>query len=278
MKYSDIQIDTQRAGSAQAGSAGERKMQVIGFVTTLVLHISLVSAVIYGAYYAQDSNEADAAEAMEFQNVELLALGEEKPPNQLPRLSNPAPPEVKEEAVNLAKPEEKPPPEDKPEEKPEEKPQKQDSRRNKLLEDLDDLNNPNRPSNEVVPEGSEQGVAAGTVSDAAMANMMNTYQALLLEALAKYWRVPSTLGDDEINALAGKVAVYVRLSESGHVVTFRFLKKSDNAQFDASIERLMRRFEVQGGRKLPIPEAKEVRESVLRQGLNLRNWKAVTGN
>lgn len=250
-------------------------MQVVGFLTTFVLHASLVGGVIYGTYSVQEE-QVDAPVMMEFQNVELLALGEEKPPNQLPRVANPAPPEAKEKAINVAKPVEELPKE-KPEEKPDAKPPKKDSRRNKLLDDLQELNNPNRPSNEDVPEGSEDGVAAGTVSDAAMANMMNTYQVQLLEALAKYWRVPSTLSPDEINALAGKVAVYVRLSDSGHIVSFRFTTKSDNSQFDASIERLMRGFEVSGGRKLPIPDVPDVRTVVLREGLNLRNWKAVTG-
>src|SRR5690554_1370553 len=259
------------------GRSADRKMQVIGFLTTFVLHATLVGAVIYGAY-SSESDHVDAPVMMEFQDVQLLALGEEKPPNQLPRIANPALPKVQEDVVNLAKPAEEPPPQKTPEDKPEVKPpQKEESRRNKLLDDLQDLNNPHRPSNEEVPEGSPDGVAAGTVSDAAMANMMNTYQAQLLDTLAKYWRVPSTLSPDEINALAGKVAVYVRLSESGHIVSFRFTAKSDNAQFDASIERLMSRFEVSGGRKLPIPDATEVRELVLREGLNLRNWKAVTG-
>ncbi|TDP63713.1 outer membrane biosynthesis protein TonB [Bradymonas sediminis] len=251
-------------------------MQVIGFLTTFALHATIVGGIIYGAYATPEEDAVDAPVMMEFQNVELLALGEKKPPNQLPRVANPAPPEVKEKSVNLAKPAEEPPP--KVEEKqPEAKPQKQESRRNKLLDDLQELNNPNRPTNDEVPEGSADGVASGTVSDAAMANMMNTYQVRLLEALGKYWRVPSTLTHEEINALAGKVAVYVRLSEGGHIVSFRFTTKSDNAQFDASIERLLRRFEVSGGRKLPMPEAPEVRDAVLRQGLNLRNWKAVTG-
>lgn len=252
-------------------------MQAIGFLTTFVLHATLVGAVIYGSYSAQQE-DVEAPLMMEFQDVQLLALGEEKPPNQLPRIANPAPPEVKEDVVNIAKPADTPPAEKPPEVKPEVKPpQKEDARRNKLLDDLQDLNNPHRPSNQEVPEGSPDGVASGTVSDAAMANMMNTYQAQLLDTLAKYWRVPSTLSPDEINALAGKVSVYVRLSDSGHIVSFRFTAKSDNAQFDASIERLMSRFEVSGGRKLPIPDAPEVRELVLREGLNLRNWKAVTG-
>lgn len=274
MNYSNNQMGGGR--KTRTTDTDERKMQVIGFLTTFMLHASLVGGVIYGAY-ASPGEEVEAPAMMEFQNVELLALGEEKPPNQLPRVANPAPPEVKEKAINVAKPAEEPPPKKEPEEKTKAKPQKQESRRNKLLDDLQDLHNPNRPSNEDVPEGSEDGVAAGTVSDAAMANMMNTYQVHLLETLAKYWRIPSTLSSDEINALAGKVSVYVRLSDSGHIVSFRFTTKSENPQFDASIERLMRGFEVKGGRKLPIPDAPEVRNVVLHEGLNLRNWKAVTG-
>lgn len=270
--------DSRAAAGGPGGRDPQRGLKLVGIVTSLLLHGAIAGGMVLSAIYA-GQERAPQPELLEFQNVELLALGEEKPAAQLPRIANPEPPEVEEEAVNLAKPRdpepEETPPEPKKEPKPQPEAQPRDSRRNKLLDQLEDLHNPNRPSNDNIPEGSADGVAGGTASDAAMANMMNTYQAQLLQALLKYWSVPTTLSDSEINALAGTVAVYVRLSDSGHVVSSRFVTKSGNEQFDSSIERLLRRFEVRGGRKLPMPDDAQVRELVVREGLNLTNWKAI---
>lgn len=255
-----------------------RVLMIVGIVTSILLHGSIVGVIVWGTMHGgEDIQQEIEPKMLEFEDVELLALGEEKPPNQLPRMANPAPPEVKEDAVNLAKPEEKPP-EKKPEEKkPEEKPQPKPDKRKALLEGLEDLHNPNRPTNTDTPEGSDKGVAQGTITDAAMANLMGTYQAKLLETLGKYWQIPKTLSDAEINQLAGTVTVYVRLGVSGHVVSYRFTSSSANEQFNASIDRLMRRFEVSGGRKLPVPDNPQVRALVLKEGLILKNWKAITG-
>ncbi|QDG54304.1 TonB C-terminal domain-containing protein [Persicimonas caeni] len=277
MRDLNTQIDPGRRGPYEAREPNQ-VMMIVGIITSILLHGSLVGMIVWGTMRGgEDIQEEIEPKMLEFENVELLALGEKKPPNQLPRMANPAPPEVKEDAVNLAKPKEKPP-EQKPEEKEEEKPpQEKPDKRKELLKGLENLHNPNRPINTDVPEGSEQGVAQGTITDAAMANLMGTYQAKLLEVLGKYWSIPSTLSDAEINELAGTVAVYVRLSDSGHVVSYRFRSRSANDQFNASIDRLMRRFQVSGGRKLPVPNNPEVRKLVLKEGLNLKNWKAITG-
>lgn len=256
---------------------GGRGLMVVGVLTSVLLHATIVAGVVLSALFGGREDAVAPPPMLEFESVELLALGEEKPPNQLPRIANPAPPKVEEKAINLAKPEQPKPPEEKPVEPKVDKtpPPDTQSRRNKLLEGLEELNNPNRPSNDEVPEGSAQGVAGGTQSDAALANMMNTYQAHLLQALRKYWRVPSTLSDAEIKALAGTVSVYVRLSESGHVVTFRFVTQSANEQFNDSIARVLRQFEVSTGRQLPMPDDPQVRALVVREGLNMRNWNAL---
>lgn len=256
---------------------GGRGLMVMGVLTSVVLHATIVAGIVLSALLAGRDDGPAPPPMLEFESVELLALGEEKPPNQLPRIANPAPPKVEEKAINLAKPEQPTPAQEKPVEQKVEKTPPPDTRarRNKLLDGLEDLNNPNRPSNDEIPEGSAQGVAGGTQSDAALANMMNTYQAHLLQALRKYWRVPSTLSDAEIKALAGTVSVYVRLSESGHVVTFRFVTQSPNEQFNDSIARLLRHFEVSSGRQLPMPDDPQVRSLVVREGLNMRNWNAI---
>lgn len=277
MRKLDTEIQAGRR-IPRGGREPNRLLMVVGIVTSVLLHGGIVALIVWSALLRGEPEPEDP-EMLEFEDVELLALGEEKPPNQLPRMANPAPPEVKEDAVNLAQPKDEPEPKKQPEKK-EEKPQKPPEKKpdkSELLKKLSALHNPNRPTNTDVPEGSEQGVAGGTVTDAAMANMMNTYQAKLLQALGKYWQVPTTLEDAEIKKLAGTVVVYVRLSESGKVVDYRFRAKSDNDQFNASIDRLMRRFSVSGGHQLPMPSEPKLRELVRQKGLNLRNWKAITG-
>ena len=69
------------------------------------------------------------------------------------------------------------------------------------------------------------------------------------------------------------MAVYIRLSDKGYVVSYSFKKKSGNDQFDASIERVIKKFQVLGGgKKLPLPENPEIQQIVLKKGLNLKEW------
>jgi outer membrane biosynthesis protein TonB len=249
---------------------------ILGIATSIFLHAAIAGLMIWGTMRGgEDIKDEIEPKMLKFEDVELLALGEEKPPNQLPRLANPAPPDVKEDAINLAEPEEKPPEPEKKEEPPEEKPNP-DERKKRMLDDLSDLHNPNRPSNTDIPEGSEAGVAAGTMSDAAMANMMKTYGAKLMAAIVKYWEIPSTVDDAELKTLAGKVVVQVRLNGDGHITGYNFLAKSGNQSFDSSVERVLRKF--QGGRSVPLPDDPNVRKAVLGQGLDLRNWDALGGS
>jgi hypothetical protein len=143
-----------------------------------------------------------------------------------------------------------------------------------MLEQLSDLHDPSRPTTDALPAGREDGVRGGTISDAAMANLMGTYQAKLLAELTRGWVMPTTISDDEIKRLSGQAAVYVRLSPEGHIVSYTWRKRSENDQFNDSIDRLLKRYQVAfGGQKLPLPDNDEVREAVIKQGLNLRNWE-----
>jgi outer membrane biosynthesis protein TonB len=245
---------------------------VVGALVALAMHGFLVGVVYVFTYMGQQNIEKEIEPKMlKFDDVQLLALGEEKPEEALPRIANPEPAVKPPEEVNLAQPDEPVVELEKPEPKEEVKEDK-DAREQKMLDALSALHNPNRPTNDELPEGSSEGVVGGTVSDAALANLMGTYQAKLLAEIAKVWQIPSTLTDDEIKELSGQVAVYVRLSDDGYVVSYNFERSSSNEQFNGSIERVLRRFQVSGGRKLPLPDNEEIRQMVLREGLNLVNW------
>ncbi len=241
---------------------------VAGVLCTIGLHGVLMGLVIFATLRTHAAIDAHLEpKLLQFEDVELLALGEEKPPQALPRIANPPPPEVKPDVVDptpndtpvLQKPEVKPEP---PPETPEE------VRRKKMQDALSALHDPNRPVNEDTPAGSEAGVVGGTVSDAALAHLMNTYTARLIQALRERREAPSSLSEEEIAALDRKVAIYVRLSSEGHILSYQWVKRSGNDLYDDSLELTLKRFMLQyGGRTLPLPEQPEVREQVLLQGL-----------
>lgn len=274
-------------------------------MTTALLHGLLAGAIVLAGVLGDEGSGDDAYLDIVFDQVELLALGDEKAPQELPRIANPEPAPAVEEPEPLDAPppepvEEPPPVVEEPVPDPsvpteaelerqrqeerererkrreEEARAEQEARQRRMNEALNALHNPNRPTNDDLAAGSRDGVAGGTVSDAALANMMGTYQARLLQEISRYWEVPTTITDAERNALKGQVWVYVRLSESGHIVTFNFRRQSENEQFNASIERVLKRFQVQfGGRTLPLPDNPEVRRAVIARGLELKTWDSV---
>lgn len=256
-----------------------------GIATSLLLHGALIIAVFVGSIYSDRVVEEELGYDIVFDQVELLQLGEEKPKAELPRIPNPAPAAPAQPVVDNSKPKEMPaePVVDTQAVKEQERQRREDqakvehdTRQKKMQDALSALHNPNRPVNTDTPAGSADGIAGGTVSDAAMANLMGTYQAKLLAEFSRYWEIPSTITAQEKSSLAGQVHVYVRLSDSGHIVSYSFRKLSSNEQFNASIERVLKRFQVQfGGRALPMPDNPQVRQAVVMRGLELKNWEDV---
>lgn len=263
-----------------------------GIFVSVLLHGVLIGAIVLSQLYAGKSEEEEGYEIV-FDQVELLALGEEKPANELPRLPNPAPapvvpptPAPVEPAVELPEPVVEEPPAVVPDpaiareqeriRREEQARAEQEARQQRMQNALSALHNPDRPTNTDTPAGSADGIVGGTVSDAAMANMMGTYQAKLLAEITRFWEVPTTITSQEKAELAGQVHVYVRLSEGGHIVSYTFRKKSTNEQYNDSIERVLKRFQAQyGGRVLPMPEHPEVRQAVVTRGLEMKGWEDV---
>lgn len=285
-----VQNPTLQVSPMTAVTRGRTAPVLSGILTSLLLHGVLIGAVIVGSMYAGQSEDETGYEVV-FDQVELLALGEEKPAHELPRLPNPAPAPAVQETAPVVPVEELPKPVEVPaevvpdpnlareqeRERREEQAQKEAEARQKRMQDaLSALHNPDRPTNTDTPAGSADGIVGGTVSDAAMANMMGTYQAKLLAEITRYWEVPSTITSQEKAELAGQVHVYVRLSEGGHIVSYMFRKKSTNEQYNDSIERVLKRFQAQyGGRVLPMPDHPEVRQAVVTRGLEMKGWEDV---
>lgn len=257
-----------------------------GIALTLFFHGAIVFSLVVGALWGEEE-EVEEQEVV-FDDVELLALGEDVDPDMMPRLTGDegAPPEAE-----VAEEETPPPPEVEPEPEPEdvdpepedvepeaeepevdeeeERRRRREERQRQMDEALGQFDAEGR--GDEAPEGSEEGTARGTSTDG---DAIGTYQDRLLEVLGEHWEVPVTISDEEVQRLAGRVSVYVRLSDDGHVTQFQFRQKSGNEQFDTSIERLMRHFEAdEGGEVLPLPDDDGLRRQVVEGGLTLSTWE-----
>lgn len=266
---------------------------ISGIVTSFLLHGLILAIAILSLLWPEKEPEPEYD--LVFEEVELLALGQPRDPNELPRLAaSQAPPEDDGPVVEVDQ--EPPPAEPAPAVDPEPEPEvdtvelrrrqereeqerreaeaerRRQERERRMAEALGGITSDGAGSD--APEGSEHGVAGGTVTDEALADMMQTFQARVLQEIQRYWEVPVTLSSSDLTELAGKVRVQVRLAQSGHIVSYRLLTRSGNDQFDTSIERVLQRFERQrGGRALPMPERADIRDQILREGLILTNWQ-----
>jgi TonB family protein len=261
-----------------------------GAAVSIALHGGLALAVVLATVFS--GSEPAETYHLVFDDVELLALGEIRDSRELPRMAGDmSPPEADQVVIDptVEEPDPQPTAEAPPEPDPaaiqrqreEEEARREEEerrareerqrRREAALGRID-----SQGPGDAVPEGSQLGVAGGTVSDEALANMMQTYQVRVLQEIQRFWEVPSTLSEQELQSLYGMVRVHVRLSDSGHVTSYQFLSRSGNDQFDQSIERVIQRFERQrGGRALPMPDQPELRRQVVSQGLTLTNWELI---
>lgn len=276
------------------GDRGPRWSEVAaGAAVSVALHGGLALFVVLAALFEPEPEEPEFLDLV-FEEVELLALGEIRDSQELPRMAGDFSPPVADEVVIEPSTEPTPEPQADPTPPPEAPDpaaiQRQREEEEARQEEAERVAREERQRRreaafgridssgpgDAVPEGSPDGVAGGTVSDAALANMMQTYQVRVLQEIQRFWEVPSTLTEQELQRLYGQVRVHVRLSESGHVTSYRIIARSGNEQFDGSIERVIQRFERQrGGRALPMPDEPELRRQIISQGLTLTNWELI---
>lgn len=269
-----------------------------GIALSLLFHTLVAAALVVSAFWSPDTEEQqpeEQPEEIEFQDVELLALGEPPDPDQLPRITGDegAPPDtddvvpdpqVDPEPDPSPQPDEQPdpdpadPPDDpEPEQaqtEPEERQQqRRDEQRRRQMDEALGRFEQQGPTDEA-PEGHPDGVPGGTTADPDAADLAHTYQARLLDALERHWEIPAVISDSEVRQLSGVVSVSVDIDESGHVQDYEFREESGNDQFDNSIERVLREFEADGGGEtLPLPEDDELHRQIVEQRLILSNWE-----
>lgn len=292
---------TQLRNQAPRGRREEASWQEMaaGVALTLFFHGLILVTAVFSTWCAGAEEEPTETVEVAFDDVELLALGEEPDPHALPRLTGdegapPATDEMVDVVEDSPEPDTAPEPEPEPEQpdpeeverqqelerqrqearREEERRRAEEERRRRMEEATGRFQAEGR--GDEAPEGSPEGVAGGTVTDADRADMMQTYHARLLRAIERHWEIPSMIDDAELEQLAGRVRVYVELDDAGHVVNYDFRRKSDHEQFDDSIERVLRQFHHRhGGHQLPLPEQTEIRAEIVSRGLTLTNWETV---
>ena len=277
--------------------ASRNREMAAGIALSFFFHGTILLTALLGAWWTSGEEEEVEEYELVFDDVELLALGEEKDPHALPRLTGDegAPPDVEEVVDVEPETQPEPPPEEiepDPEQideearleeerrRAEEQRQREEERRRRaererrqrLDEALGEFDTEGR--GDEAPEGSPEGVAGGTATDADMANMRQTYHARLLRAIERRWEIPTTVSDSELEQLAGQVRVSVNISGQGHIVDYNFHQTSGHEQFDDSINRVLREFQAhEGGHQLPLPEHEEIRQEIINRGLTLTNWE-----
>lgn len=260
-----------------------------GMAVSLAVHFAIIVSVIIGTISGAEAVEEKVQEEMApFTPVELVRLGEERPPDDMPEIYNPpavAPDPVEDDAINLAKkPKDKkpkkkkePPPEKKKPKKEQVKrptPPRDTTRRDDAKPSARDIlagfNDPTLPVNNKAPRGHKEGVVGGTIDDPAFKHLLRTYQARIMSDVLRRWRVPNTITAEDAKKLSA--AVFVRIGADGHVLTYRMTKRSGNPHFDMSVERAVKAFQ-SGGARFTMPTDPRLKEAVLSKGLSLRRWK-----
>ena len=267
-----------------------------GIALSALFHGTIIGIALFGVWCSSGEVEEEEGYEVVFDDVELLALGEEPDPHSLPRLTGDegSPPEA-DEIVDVVEEEPEVPVEQEPEpaeeaepdpeelerqrreeeaRREEERRRAEEERRRRMDEALGQFESDGR--GDEAPEGSPDGIAGGTATDADQADMMQTYHARLLREIERHWEIPSTVSDGELAGLAGRVRVYVSLDTNGYIQSFEFRRKSGHEQFDDSIERVLRQFDASdGGNRLPMPEEPVIRQEITNRGLTLTNWESV---
>ena len=253
---------------------------IAGVAMTLVVHMLVVGGIFAGTL-AKVKTIEETQDLVPFTPVELIKLGD--PESTSLEAPNPSPEEVK-KSVKVSK---KPPPDLKPEpdlpnpnkvllRKKEDKKEPPKKRADKTKPSSSDLlkqftNDPTKPVNNNAPRGRKDGVAEGTTLNA---NARNQWATQVQRAVKRRWRVPRSIDPDLAKSYAGKVAVRIRVSTDGHIISYSMARKTGDPVYDASVERAVKAFMVRfGGGKLPMPDDPVTRKAVTKGGLVLTGWR-----
>ncbi len=177
----------------------------------------------------------------------LVRLGEERPKEWLPRKEAPPPPPPPPAAVPIP---------GTPTGPPEARPTARERPDRRLASVMDRLRREQalgEPSRFGSPTGSPLGESSEEEGD--------RYLALVQQALHSNYRVPATISRADLTRL--ETVVTLTIQPDGRISSWRFEKKSGNAAFDESVERVVRQTRVP-------PPPPELRQRYREVGLGVR--------
>ena len=112
---------------------------------------------------------------------------------------------------------------------------------------------------EVSNEGAKDGVEDGEVTDPALALKANMYARKVAQLIRGNWNIPSIISPAELKTL--NTEIFFRITFDGGIYDIKIGKSSGNKIFDSSVIEAIRKTG-----KLPLPEDKEFRKLVLKEG------------
>jgi TonB family protein len=260
-------------------------MQAVSMVSTAVVHLLILGGMAMAGMGEKEEENPEPPPMFDIIDLELPKLGEERPPEALPRLVQPPPPPPPEtDTASLSREieeaEEKKQAEEKKKrelaekaKRDEEKRQELEAKKLKRKEDrdrrkrmkaaLDKL--PDDRADEDSPDGFKDGSAGGTSTDAVTLRAKQMYQAQLALVLSRQVKVPG-LRKDQIRRL--KATVFIKIDARGKLKGQpKLLKPSGNRMFDDAALAAMRKFGPGSALKVPLPKDADYRREILRMGI-----------
>jgi outer membrane biosynthesis protein TonB len=253
------------------------EQHLIGISVSITLHLGLVAGLFY---FDQKSTTPDEP-LEEIQWVSLTALGEERPPQSVPRIvAPPPPPPPEEKAVSLSRQIKKDEPKKKKKKKKKKEPPKKKKRESRKASkkrkkkppkklSADDLFGRQDDRADNGPRlGHKKGSAIGTSLTLNEATLLGEYTARISRLIERNLNIPASISASDRKRLTTQI--YVRLGKKLKIKGNPKIKKSSkNRFFDQAALRAVGLFTEKGPKAFPSPPS-ELKRYVFKKGFLIK--------
>lgn len=229
-----------------------------GIMITVFLHVSIVGGSL--AYRRWTMAKAPASNEPSYVVAKLVRLGKPRDPKLLPRKIVSKPPTEKVPALNLsADANDRPNP-------PKQEAKKELSLEERLSQSFNKVETLEQAEEEIAAEGSPDGVASGTETEASEGDL---YMTRIADLWNRTWSLPAIIPQEEAKTLY--VLMTLKINRDGTIeFPLTIDRPSGNAHFDGSIETAWRQIAA-----IPLPPPERL-DAMLSQGLALKlTWKGL---
>ena len=239
------------------------QQHVIGASVSLGIHGLLFICFLYASHSSQEPDQP----LEEVQWVSLTALGEELPPQSVPRIVAPPPPPPPEDhAVSISRQIKKDPPKKKKKKKKKKDPPKKKKRKAKVRPkkrqkkppkkvSMNDLfGQPDERADRGPRAGHKKGSALGTSLTLSEKTELGEYVGRVRRSIDRNLTYPASISASVRKKLS--IHIFVRLNKKRQIKGQpRIKKKSGNSFFDQAVLKTIDLFSEQGSKRFPIPPA-----------------------